>query len=255
MYYTIYKTTNTVNGKIYVGMHKTKNLNDGYLGSGSSLKKAVLKYGKKSFKKEILHIFDNKEDMIQKEQELVDLDFVLREDTYNMITGGRTALGYRHTEDHKDKMSRMMRGSNNPQFGKKQSEETKKKRSESILKTYAENPDLKLDKSRLSKLKWETADRESIGKKISDSVKGVSKTEEHKLAIKEAKAKKDNSHTEETRKKISESMKGKKKPEGVYIGCQKGKKKNFKTLECPHCGKVGKGPAMHKYHMDKCKSK
>lgn len=49
MYYTIYRTTNTLNGKIYVGMHKTKDLDDGYLGSGKVIKNSVSKYGKEIF--------------------------------------------------------------------------------------------------------------------------------------------------------------------------------------------------------------
>jgi group I intron endonuclease len=48
----IYKTTNLVNGKIYVG--QDKNNNPYYYGSGKLLKAAVKKYGQKNFKKEIL---------------------------------------------------------------------------------------------------------------------------------------------------------------------------------------------------------
>ncbi len=87
-YYTVYKTTNLINNKIYIGLHATDNINDGYLGSGIFLKKAIKKYGYKNFKKEILYVFDNKKDMITKEKEIVNEDFILRKDTYNMSKGG-----------------------------------------------------------------------------------------------------------------------------------------------------------------------
>ncbi len=95
MYYTIYKITNLINSKIYIGQHVTKNPHDSYYGSGSHIKRAIRKHGKHNFKKEVLHIFDNREDMITKEAELVNLEFINRTDTYNIILGGSYyELGY-----------------------------------------------------------------------------------------------------------------------------------------------------------------
>jgi hypothetical protein len=89
MHYIIYKTTNLISNKIYIGQHITNNLDDGYLGSGKNLKHDIKKYGKENFVKEILFIFDNFEDMDNKEKELVTKEFALREDTYNIIIGGQ----------------------------------------------------------------------------------------------------------------------------------------------------------------------
>lgn len=86
--YIIYKTTNSINGKIYVGYHETDNLNDDYLGSGKILKRAISKYGKEKFQKEILYVFPTRDEALLKEAEIVDEDFVKREDTYNYKLGG-----------------------------------------------------------------------------------------------------------------------------------------------------------------------
>ena len=88
MYFVIYKTTNLINNKIYVGCHITSDINDGYLGSGKILNQAIKKYGINSFSKEILHIFDNPEEMFNKEKEIVNEEFVSRKDTYNLTLGG-----------------------------------------------------------------------------------------------------------------------------------------------------------------------
>ena len=86
MYYTVYKTTNLINGKIYVGAHKTNNLYDEYLGSGKLIGRAITKYGKENFEKDIIAICDTEEEMLQIEKSLVTSDFIKYFSTYNRKT-------------------------------------------------------------------------------------------------------------------------------------------------------------------------
>ena len=79
-----------MNKKYYIGKHQTNNLDDGYMGSGKILKYAIEKYGIESFTKEILHVFDNEEEMNAKEKELV----VVSEETYNLCEGGKGGFSY-----------------------------------------------------------------------------------------------------------------------------------------------------------------
>jgi hypothetical protein len=88
MFYTVYKITNRVNGKIYVGLHVTKNLDDDYLGSGKQIQAAVKKYGRENFKREYIKICKDSEEMYALEANIVNEEFVKRTDTYNMKTGG-----------------------------------------------------------------------------------------------------------------------------------------------------------------------
>lgn len=94
MFYYLYEIKNTVNNKIYVGVHQTKDMNDGYMGSGTVINKAYEKYGKEKFVKTILEYFNNREDMIHREKELVNEDFLLRDDTYNVRRGGTGGFDY-----------------------------------------------------------------------------------------------------------------------------------------------------------------
>lgn len=88
MFYTIYKITNEINGKIYIGAHKTEDLNDNYFGSGKAIQNSIKKHGKENFKKEILYVFDNPTEMFEMEKTIVDFDFINDRSTYNLTEGG-----------------------------------------------------------------------------------------------------------------------------------------------------------------------
>jgi hypothetical protein len=97
-YFYLYKITNLVNGKIYVGVHKTKSLDDGYMGSGKIIRSAVQKHGISNFSKDILEFFDTSEAMYAKEKEIVTEEFLEREDTYNLRRGGNGGFDWINKE-------------------------------------------------------------------------------------------------------------------------------------------------------------
>lgn len=87
-YYTVYKIQNMVNGKIYIGIHATDYPDDGYMGSGILIRRAVKKYGIENFTKTLLYIFNNPDEMIMMETIIVNEHFCTRNDTYNITPGG-----------------------------------------------------------------------------------------------------------------------------------------------------------------------
>lgn len=88
MYHTIYKVTNLLNNKIYIGKHSSEIIEDCYMGSGKLIRRSIKKYGIENFKKEILYVLESELSAYEKEKEVVNEEFVLRKDTYNLISGG-----------------------------------------------------------------------------------------------------------------------------------------------------------------------
>jgi hypothetical protein len=127
MHYIIYRTTNKINGKYYIGAHRTENLNDGYVGSGVGLKRAIAKYGKENFITETLHTLPTENEMYEKEKELVSIG----KNTYNMTKGGYGGWSHvnsdpdrvnpMHCEENVEKMNqtKRVRGSYNTEAAKK----------------------------------------------------------------------------------------------------------------------------------------
>lgn len=109
MRYTIYKITNKINGKYYIGKHQTVNPMDDYMGSGRAIENAIKLHGKTSFVKEILFDFDTEEQMNQKERELITEDIVNDPLSYNLGVGGEGGAhfkGKKHTVESRSKMGR-----------------------------------------------------------------------------------------------------------------------------------------------------
>lgn len=118
IYHFVYKTTNLVNGKFYVGKHSTTNLDDGYLGSGKVIRDAIKKYGKESFKREILDLFESEEAAYEFEATVVNHKDPL---SYNVSHGGvGSPFGHVQQKEHVAKITRA-------NTGKIRSEETRKR--------------------------------------------------------------------------------------------------------------------------------
>lgn len=94
---------------IYVGAHVTENINDSYMGSGTLIREAIKNEGIQNFEKEILFVFENKEQMILKEREIVNEDFLKRSDVYNLVLGGGKLYseGFVNVKDKNGKGSRV----------------------------------------------------------------------------------------------------------------------------------------------------
>ena len=172
MYY-IYLIVNKVNGKTYVGQRKSSKewYNDGYMGSGKLLKPAKKKYGIENFEKFLIQYCYSQEETDKAEKFWIAEYRSRGKAEYNIADGGQGG-GFK---------------------GKRHSEETKRKLSESLKEAFKS---------------------EAVRQKLSDSLKGKRFSEEHKQNLSESlKGKNKGKHrTDEQRKRMSEAEKGENNP-------------------------------------------
>ena len=120
-YYFLYQTVNTANGKTYIGVHGTNNMNDGYIGCGiyrqsdadrevykkgskSQFIKSVVKYGYDSFRRYELDFFDTLEEAFNEEKTIVNSDWVKDKKNYNSTGGGYGRMFNKLEKSHVDKL-------------------------------------------------------------------------------------------------------------------------------------------------------
>jgi len=104
IFYILYKTTNIVNGKEYIGIHKTNTLDDGYIGNGiysqknaeyktnTPFRRAVVKHGYNNFKREIIKFCNSYDELLEEEEKVVTYEYINQKNTYNACTGGKNPL-------------------------------------------------------------------------------------------------------------------------------------------------------------------
>ncbi len=179
-------------------MHSTDNLDDGYLGSGHALWKSIRKYGKENFKREIIKFCKNRQELVEKEKEIVNLNEIIKKECMNLVLGGGKVKNYCPTEEIQHRRSSAggkatsLRFKNDEEFKQKHSKVLSDRTKEGFVNGVYKN----------FKYDW-------TGKKHSEATKQkISKTrKERGCGIGEKNSMFGKKHSEETKKKISESMK------------------------------------------------
>jgi group I intron endonuclease len=102
----IYRTTNKINGKTYIGKKHKQIFVDSYYGSGIVISSAIKKYGKENFEVVLIATADSLEDL-----NLLERQFILNEHPkYNLAPGGDGGDIISNLENKNDIRSRATSG-------------------------------------------------------------------------------------------------------------------------------------------------
>ena len=200
-YLFIYKTTNMINGKYYIGQHKTNNIEDNYLGSGYALIRAIKKYGKHNFKREIIAFANSQEELNELENSILNNHYQ-DDDCYNLIAGGN-CTGY--SEETRRKMSESAKN-------RIVSKETREIHSKQSKKMW-ENPEHRRKMSQKMKQHYQNVEeRKKTGERSKEFYKNHPDIQQ-KCIDAMHKASRKYWSDENNRKKFGESIKGEKHPQ------------------------------------------
>lgn len=192
MYGYIYLIVNKVNGKTYVGQHKSNNFNDSYMGSGTILHKAFDKYGIDMFEKFHLQSCWSKEELSLKEKFWIAEYKKRGKAEYNIADGGTGGIVW---------------NGEHPWKGRHFSEEQLRNYHNAIK--YRKHP--KRNKPSWNKDKHLS---EETKRKISEAHKGIKPSDETRKKMSEAGKRRITS--ELTKLRISKANKGNKSTSGQH---------------------------------------
>lgn len=124
----IYKTTNLINGKVYVGQKRSSSFVTSYIGSGTAITRAIRKHGKTAFKIELLCWCATKEELDDQEIAWIAQfrDLHGRQNCYNITDGGGGSTGHVVPDEVKKRFSELYRGQKRPQEAMQKQQKTRK---------------------------------------------------------------------------------------------------------------------------------
>lgn len=171
-FHFIYKTTNVLTGKFYVGMHSTNKMSDGYLGSGVYLRRSLRKYGRENHALEILETLPTRELLVARESVVVNEELLRNPLCMNLKPGG--VGGFDQAMRDASYASRRERLANDPEYRErisntaresalKVSKEGRRACSEALKAKYAD-PEFK-ERQRLNAIKASAASHEARRRK------------------------------------------------------------------------------------------
>ena len=233
----IYVTTNNINGKKYLGQKKidANGKWKKYLGSGLAFKKALEKYGKENFCREIIDIGYSPEELNELEEKYTkDLNCIEDRNYYNLVLGGGTVTGLKFSETTIQRLRELNSGENNYFYGKRLFGEE----NGFYGKNHTEESRKRMSQSHIGKTPWNKGINaiysEDALLKMSIAKKGKPLSESHRQAIAKAQAGENHPmygkhHSEETKRILREKATGKKASEETRRKMSEAQKARFKN--------------------------